>query len=215
MGYSLPETDLTFRFLLQESEPAEEKPFFVVNLPSAQAGLEARFDLIKPTRWRKELGSLADDPVVRIADSLCEEIATMPHGFRSHTLAGPSPVQRVLSRALQTQREFGSDWYVPFTAMATDSALLIYLDRGTLPVLFPWSGLQYVVKRIAEGHHGVIDIHGESLQEYGVMPTLDWYLKRYVNRDTALTLAGLLSDVGLVTLESGRRRIRLSAAALS
>lgn len=216
VGYSLPQTDLTFRFLLQDSQPVDVIPFYFVNLPSAQQSLEASYATLEGnTGWRKDLTFLTQQPVTEMSESLCDEIGQGSPGLFSHQLEGPSNVKGVLMQMLPEGREFQSIWGVPFSAAATESGLLLSIEQERLPVVFPWNGLDYVLKMVREQHDGLIEIHGETFDEHVQQhpPTLDWYLKRYVNRPTAAPAVTLLQQAGLLTVDPGRRSARLTSAA--
>jgi hypothetical protein len=137
---------LTFRFLLGDSQPVEDIPFYVVNLSSAKQGLEHSYaTLAGNTRWRKDLTFLTQQPVAEMSESLCEIRQGSP-GLFACQLEGPSHVKSILRQMLPEGREFQSIWGVPFSAAATESGLLLSVEQEMLPVVFPWNGLDYVPK---------------------------------------------------------------------
>lgn len=203
IGYSLPETDLTMRFLLQSNDPGQPVEFIVVNRDEKAPD---HYRTLLPRSFSVTDGFARDDAVPAFACALfsdpfnvtegagCGEGSLLQGAVRKHLEVGKELV------ACETGEKFHVENIDEF-------GITVLICDTHVPLPLPWGALERVlleVKQIqeTEPHRPYLEISGSGYEDYDEPSSVHMVMSQWVNRASARWATAVLQAAGLVRIES-------------
>ena len=194
LGYSLPTTDLTMRFLLADLARAEPVDFYLVNFPSE---LEHFREILPASHFHLRDRFVGSQPICPFVDALFTD-----EFFPDIEVAGsdgPGPVEVAVRERLQigqTVRAATDTGTCSVAAFSPNSITLLLEDtrvpvdgRAEIPVRLPWEALERFV----------LELRSAQLQRVE-LAHCDAGIRSYCDRDLGPWLATLLDAAGVVAV---------------
>lgn len=182
IGYSLPATDLTIRFLFSDLPRKHVLDFYLVNRPGT---MEHYREVLPDALFRLSDRFIGEDPVEPFVDNLFTD-EFFPD-YASASSQPPGPVEKAIRDRVGVGVTFPAALKAGTCVVDsfTRSSITLLLDREKIPVRLPWNSLE--------------DLAGELRQSLSVQE-FDKTLRSYCDRNLGPWIAALLAKAGVATV---------------
>lgn len=194
IGYSLPATDLTMRFLLSDLSMAEPADFYLVNFPSE---LEHFRDILPNSHFRLQDRFVGPKPICPFVDALFTD-EFFPD-VECEARNGRGPVEVAVRERLQVRQSIRAALDAGTCSIAEfrpSSITLLIEDarvrvdgRAEIPIRIPWEALEGLFLELRSANQQRIDLD-----------RCDTSIRRYCHRHLGSWLAALLEAAGVATV---------------
>ncbi len=194
VGYSLPATDLTMRFLLSDLATARPVEFYLVNFPSE---LKHFREILPESKFSLQDRFVGSEPICPFVDALFTD-EFFPD-FEVEGNDGPGPVELAIRDQLRVGQKVRAvldagtcsvgDFRPNSITLLLDDARVPVDGQAEIPVRLPWNTLEKVLLDLRSAHLQRVDL-----------ARCDAGIRSHCDRDLGPWLAALLEAAGVATV---------------
>jgi hypothetical protein len=180
IGYSLPRTDLTVRYLLHANQPGKTVPFYLVNRPRVktpegnQISIQDHFRALLPDGYEVEYTHVSENPL----EPFIEEL------LNGDPITVGAPVEasdELKDRVVQIVEGKGMSGYdadirsIPFKLQRCSTGVILLIDTARIPVLVKWECFGQIVEVLRRSPDETLGV-GEIDEQLQAPIPIVWYL---------------------------------------